>query len=85
MMNAPASITAPLDPLTIAMVEELARARGITGEQFAAEAIREAAEHETDWSAFVNEGVDSAGRDGWISQDDMKTWYEERVAARRAG
>lgn len=84
-MNAPASITAPLDSATLAMVEELARARGITGEEFAADAIRKVAEHDADWRAFVQEGIDSAERDGWIGQHEMEAWYEERVAARRQG
>lgn len=84
-MNAPASITTPLDPATLAMVEDIARARGITGEQFAAEAIRRAAEQGADWRAFVQAGIDSADRDGWISQDAMTAWYDGRVAARKLG
>jgi predicted transcriptional regulator len=82
-MNAPASITAPLDPVTLAMVEELAQARGITGEEFAAAAIRKATEHDTQWRAFVQEGIDSADRGELISQKDMEAWFEERIVARR--
>ena len=84
-MNAPVSITTPLDAATMAMVEELARARGITGEQFAADAIREATQRDADWRAFVQAGIDSGERDGWISQEAMESWFEERVAARRRG
>ena len=82
-MNAPASITAPLDPVTLAMVEELAQARGITGKEFAAAAIRQATEQKTQWRAFVQEGIDSADRGELISQKDMEAWFEERVVARR--
>ena len=84
-MNVPVLITTSLDPATMAMVEDLARARGITGEQFAADAIREAAERDADWQAFVQAGIDSGERDGWISQDEMESWFEERVAARQRG
>lgn len=84
-MNASISITAPLDPVTIAMVEELARSRGITGEEFAANAIRRIAEYDIEWRAFVQEGIDSADRAAWISQEEMEAWFEERVAARRQG
>ncbi|MCP3735533.1 hypothetical protein M9979_11690 [Sphingomonas sp. RP10(2022)] len=82
-MNAPVSIVAPLDPATLALVQEIAQARGISGEVFAADAIREAAEREVEWRAFVQEGIDSADRGELISQEDMEAWFEERVAARR--
>ncbi|MGP7795703.1 hypothetical protein [Sphingomonas sp. CLY1604] len=84
-MNAPASITAPLDPATLAMVEDLAKARGISGEQFAAEAIRKVAEHDAELRAFIQDGIDSIDREGGISQDEMEAWIEERIAARRRG
>ena len=82
-MNAPVSINAPLDPATFAIVEELARERGITGEAFASEAIRKVAEHEADLRAFIQEGINSADRGELISQEGMDAWFEERVAARR--
>ncbi|MFG6282961.1 hypothetical protein [Sphingomonas sp. S6] len=82
-MNAPVSINAPLDPATLAIVEELARSRGITGEEFAADAIRKVAEHDIELRAFIQEGIDSIERDGGISQEDMEAWFEERVAARK--
>ncbi|WP_267394416.1 MULTISPECIES: ribbon-helix-helix protein, CopG family [unclassified Sphingomonas] len=82
-MNAPASITASLDPSVAAMVEELALARGITREQFVADAIREQAERGLAWRAFVQEGIDAADRGDVISQDEMEAWFEERIAARR--
>ena len=82
-MNAPASITAPLDTATVAMIEELARARGMTGEQFAAAAIRKAMEHDVEWRTFVQAGVDSADRGELITQEEMEAWFEERVVAHR--
>jgi predicted transcriptional regulator len=82
-MNAHTSITAPLDAATLAMVEEIAQAQGISGERFAADAIRTAAEREMGWRAFVQEGIDSADRGELISQEEMKAWFEQRIAARR--
>lgn len=82
-MNAPASITAPLDAATLAMVEELARARGISGPEFAAEAIRRATAETTDFNAFVQAGVDSIERGEVYTQDEVEAWFEARVAARR--
>jgi predicted transcriptional regulator len=82
-MTALGSITAALDPTVFAMVEELAQARGITGEKFAEDAIRKKAERQIAWRAFVQEGIDSAERGELISQQEMEAWFEERVAARR--
>lgn len=81
-MNAPVSITAPLDTETLAKVEELARARGITGAAFAAEAIREAAREPVDFASFVQAGIASLERGEVHGQNDVAAWFEERVAAR---
>ena len=84
-MNAPMSITAPLDPATFAIVDELARGRGITGESFASKAIRRVTEQGADLRALIQEGFDSADRGDLISQVEMEIWFEERIASRRKG
>ncbi len=81
-MNAPVSITAALDDETAALLSELTIARGISREEYAVEAIRDALERERDFLAYVQEGIDSADRGELISQEAMKAWFEERVAAR---
>jgi predicted transcriptional regulator len=82
-MNALGSITAPLDPATLALVEDLARARGISGPEFAADAIRRAAQDAVDWRAFVQEGIDCVERGEVYTQDEVEAWFEARVAARQ--
>ena len=80
-MNALTPITAELDAGTMKLVEELARARGITGAAFAAEAIRRVAEYQVDERAFIQVGIDAADRGELVSQEAMEAWFEERIAA----
>lgn len=80
-MNALTPITAELDAGTMKLVEELARARGITGAAFAAEAIRRVAEYQADERAFIQVGIDAADRGELVSQEAMEAWFEERIAA----
>ncbi|MGK6319042.1 CopG family ribbon-helix-helix protein [Sphingomonas sp. DT-204] len=61
-MNKSAAITAEVDDETFAMVEALAKAKGVSSAQFAAEAIRRVAETEADFRAFVQVGIDAADR-----------------------
>lgn len=82
-MNALTPITAELDAGTMKLVEELARARGITGAAFAAEAIRRVAEYQADERAFIQVGIDAADRGELVSQEAMEAWFEERIAAHR--
>ena len=82
-MNAPTSITTPLDAETFAKVEELARARGMSRLAFVAEAIRVATTEATDFSTFAQAGVSSFERGEVHSQDEVEAWFEERIASRR--
>jgi len=77
------SITAPLDPVTLALVEDLARARGISGPEFAANAIRQATQEAVDFRAFVQEGIDCVERGEVYTQEEVEAWFEARVAARQ--
>lgn len=83
-MNAPASITAPLDAATLAMVEELARARGISEAEFAAEAIRRVAKTEADWRAFVQVGIDAADRGELIDHEAVMKELDVMIERHRA-
>ncbi len=89
-MNAPTRISAEVDEVTLARIEAAASQLGVSLEQFAGDALRRAADEAIDqteqaaaWRAFIQEGIDSADRGEWISQDEMEAWFEERVAARR--
>lgn len=82
-MNKPVSITTEVDVETLAMVERVAIARGISREAFAAEAIRRAAESDTDFAAFLQAGEDSVGRGDYREHDDfiadLRMWRKTRV------
>lgn len=86
-MNAPTRISAEVDDVTLARIEAAASQLGVSLEQFAGDALRRAADEAMDqpaaWRAFVQEGIDSADRGEWVSQEEMEAWFEERVAARR--
>ncbi|MDP1026783.1 hypothetical protein Q5H91_06140 [Sphingomonas sp. KR1UV-12] len=86
-MNAFASITAPLDAATLALVEERARERGITGAEFAAEAIREAVERDDVFAAAIRAEVDEADaqieRGEFYTQEQIEAWLEDRKHSRR--
>ncbi len=84
-MNAPTSITAPLDAATLALVEEVARREGVSPAVFAAEAIRRAAVDDEGFGDFAQAGIAAVQRGDIYSQEQMERWFEERVAARRAG
>ena len=84
-MNAPTSITTPLDAETFAKVEEMARERGISRLAFAAEAIRLATTEATDFSTYAQAGVSALERGEVHTQDEVEAWFEQRIASRRRG
>lgn len=61
-MDKPTSITTELDAETLALVEQVAAWQGRSVAAFAAEAIQRVAETETDYRAFLQEGIDAADR-----------------------
>lgn len=83
-MNEHRSITAPLDADTIALVEELAAARGMSRDGFAAEAIRRVAESEADFRAFIQAGVDEADRGELEPHDEVMAELDAMIAKHRA-
>jgi len=82
-MNKPASITAQVDAATLAIVEELARLRGESIEQFAAEAIQRVAESEADFRAFIQVGIDAADRGEMIPHEQVMAELDARMEKHR--
>ena len=82
-MNRHRAIIPSLDAETIALVDALAAARGISSEDFAAEAIRRVAERETDLAAFVKVGADQIARGEYVEHDvmlaNLRRWRETRI------
>jgi predicted transcriptional regulator len=83
-MSKSAVITARLDEETLKLVDRVAKAHGRSRAAFAAQAIRQIAEREAEFLAFIQEGVDAADRGDVLSQDEMERWYGARVDKRKA-
>ena len=83
-MNAPARIIAEVDAETLAIVDRLASARGISGADFVSEAVRRVAESEADFAAFIQEGIDSADRGELIDQADVVAELDAMIEKHRA-
>ncbi len=83
-MNALTSITAEIDSETMAIVDSLAAAKGMTGAQFAAEAIRRVAESEADYRAFIQVGIDAADRGDVVSHEDVMAELDLMIERHRA-
>ncbi len=82
-MNEMVRITASLDATTLALVTAGAAARGMSDEDYVAEAVQRVAESDADYRAFIQKGIDAADQGDVITQADMETWFEERIAAHR--
>lgn len=83
-MNAPANIVASLDAETLALVDRLATSRGISGAEFAAEAIRRVAETEADFDAFIKVGIEAADRGDLVDHAEVMAELDAMIAKHRA-
>lgn len=82
-MPASAVITARLDPETIALVDKVAKAQGRSRSWFAARAIKQVAEAEAEFQAFVQEGIDAVERGDIIEHEEMEKLFDEMIARHR--
>ncbi len=83
-MNKPVFITAPINAETLALVEQLAEARGRSVEDYVAEAVQRVAESEADFRAFVQVGIDEADRGELIPHEEVMAELEARMEKHRA-
>jgi predicted transcriptional regulator len=81
-MSKSAVITTRVDEETLALIDRVAQASGRSRAWFAAQAIREIAEREADFLAFVQEGIDAADRGELIPHDDLMTRFHARRQSR---
>ncbi|MGV1682792.1 CopG family ribbon-helix-helix protein [Sphingopyxis sp. NJF-3] len=77
-------ISARLDAETVALVDDIVASQGRSRAWFVAQAVREHAQREAEFLAFVQEGVDAIASGDWISQDEMKQWIAKRRAELKA-
>lgn len=78
-MSKSSVLTTRIDEETLALVDKVAQATGRSRAWIAAQAIREVAEREAKFLAFVQEGIDAADRGELIPHDEVF----ERLKARR--
>ncbi len=83
-MSKTAIVTTRLDEETLALVDKLAAAQGRSRAWFAAEAIKQVAENEAEFLAFVQAGIDSADRGDLTPQDDVFANLRRRRQQRSA-
>lgn len=77
-------ITAELDADTMMAVERLAKKRGVTGQQFAAEAVRRVAESEEDFDAFIQVGIDAIERGDVVPHEQVMAELDRMIEKHRA-
>jgi len=73
-----AVITARLDEAALADLDRLAAALDRTRAWIVAKAVQRYVDEELAFRAFVQEGIDAAGRGETISQEEMEAWFEAR-------
>ncbi len=76
-------ITARLDPETMALVDQVAKAQGRSRAWFAARAIKQAAEAEAEYRAFVQVGIDAADRGELVPHEDVEVMIDDMIAKHR--
>lgn len=80
----PETITASVDAETLAIVDQLARERGISIAEYAAEAVRRVAESEADFQAFIQVGIDAADRGDLIPHEEVMAELDAMIEKHRA-
>jgi predicted transcriptional regulator len=83
-MSKSAVITARVDEETLALVDKVAKASGRSRAWFAAQAIREMAEREAEYLAFVQEGIDAADRGDLIPHEVVMAELDRMIAGHKA-
>ncbi|MFN3434518.1 MAG: hypothetical protein ACK4ZY_08965 [Sphingomonas sp.] len=76
-------IHAEVDAETMAILDRVARRRGMSSEAFAAEAIRRAAESDDDFDAFIQVGIDAADRGDVVSHEEVVAELDAMIAKHR--
>jgi predicted transcriptional regulator len=83
-MSKTAVITARIDNDTLARLEKLADAQERSRAWLVNKAVSKFVEEETAFLAFVQEGEDAINQGDFYSQDEMESWFAERVRQRTA-
>lgn len=76
-------IVAEVDETTLALVDRVAGRRGISNREFAAEAVRRAAESDDDFDSFIQAGVDALERGDIVPHQQVVAELDDMIAAHR--
>lgn len=76
-------IVAEVDETTLALVDRVAGRRGISNREFAAEAVRRAAESDDDFNSFIQAGVDALERGDIVPHQQEMAELDDMIAAHR--
>ncbi len=82
-MNEMVRITASLDAATSALVTAGAAARGMSDEDYVAEAVQRVAESDADYRAFIQLGIDAVDRGDVIPHAEVMTELDAMIAKHR--
>jgi predicted transcriptional regulator len=83
-MSKSAVITARVNEETLALVDRLASAEGRSRAWFVARAVREVAEREAEFQAFVQEGIDAVERGDVASHEEVMADLDAMIAFHEA-
>lgn len=83
-MTALHPIATEVDAETMAIVDRVARRRGMSSSEFAAQAIRRAAESDDDFDAFIQVGIDAADRGDVVPHEQAMAELDAMIAKHRA-
>lgn len=83
-MAATSVITTRLDAETMALVDRVAKAHGRSRAWFAAKAIKQVAETEAEFQAFVQEGIDAIERGDFVEHEVVEAMIDEMIEQHRA-
>ena len=76
-------ITTEVDADTMALVDSVALRRGMSSREFAAQAIRRAAESDADFDSFIQAGIDSLDRGEGVPHEQVMAELDGMIAKYR--
>jgi predicted transcriptional regulator len=76
-------ITARVDDETLALVDRVAKAQGRSRAWFVSQAVQRVAETESDFMAFIQEGIDAADRGEVVPHEEVMDMLEGMIAKHR--
>ena len=75
-------ITARVSDEVLAMIDRIATSKDRSRAWIVATLVESAARSQTEFDAFIQEGIDAIERGDTLTQDEMEQWLEEKIARR---